>query len=377
MDVGVYIHFPWCRKRCPYCDFAIAVAPLAEIPHVEYLRAILQELDSERGRFAGRNLVSIYLGGGTPSLWDPACLVEVIGAVRERFGVEPQAAAALEVTLEANPSDCTPGRLQTWGAAGINRLSIGVQSVDPDELVTLGRDHRFGDGELAVQAARAAGFGRLSCDAILGTPGRVRQAGQCDPSVARLAALDPGHLSIYELTIEARTEFGRQVARGQLRPLDDDILADEYAAVHRALTSAGYEHYEVSSYARPGHRAVHNSLYWRGGEYLGLGNGAASFWRAGSGAVRTSNLRSVRSYMNDPAGVAERIDISEAELAAELAWLGLRTSDGIALGQVSPGLADWLVGRGLATRDDHRILPTLNGFLHADRVAREVVADGR
>src|SRR2546423_2763675 len=161
--LGVYLHFPWCRKLCPYCDFAVEVgAP----PHEDYLQAILAELALRASRFSG-TLASIYLGGGTPSLWDPACIARAIGAIRDRYG-DPR-----EATIEANPTDCEPERLAAWHAAGITPLSIGVQSFEPADLVVLGRDHRFGDGRAAIERACGAGFA-VSADFILGVPGTAR-----------------------------------------------------------------------------------------------------------------------------------------------------------------------------------------------------------
>lgn len=371
-ELGVYIHYPWCRKRCSYCDFAIAIA--ADIPHRAYRDAVIAELAARAPAFEGRSLATVYFGGGTPGLWPPEELAAVIAAVRARFPGVPR-----EITLEVNPTDCTPAALRGWLDAGIDRLSIGVQSFDADELVTLGRDHRFGDGAAAVAAARAAGFARLSCDFILGTPGRARAAGATEPSVVAGAELDVGHLSVYELTYEPRAPLSARVGRGELAPLPDDAIAELYAATHRDLEARGFEHYEVSSYARPGHRAIHNALYWRGTEYLGLGNSAASLSRAPDGsAQRVTNLRSVRAYLAAPpdARVAERDELTAEELAVELVWLGLRTCDGVAEPE-HPRLRrvlDGLVADGLAERAGGAVRPTLRGFLYADQVARRVVA---
>jgi oxygen-independent coproporphyrinogen-3 oxidase len=366
-ELGIYIHYPYCRKRCPYCDFAIAVAPEPEIPHAAYRDAVLSELADRAPDFAGRAVVSIYFGGGTPSLWPVEHLARVIAAVRDTF----DAPGSLEVTLEANPTDCTPAAIAGWLAAGINRLSIGVQSLDAGALVTLGRDHRFGDGRAAIRAAMDAGVSRITADAILGVPGAA-PAGEPDPTAVALADIDPGHISAYELTIEPRTEIGRAAARGAFVPVDDDALAALYAATHDALAARGYEHYEVSSYARPGHRAVHNSLYWTGAEYLGLGNGAASFRRTPGGAVRTTNVRSARAYLAGERA-AEIAPQTSAEVETDRLWLGLRTADGVT--GAPEALADWLEAQGLATRDGGRIRPTLRGFLFHDRVARRVVGD--
>ncbi|HEX3477608.1 MAG TPA: coproporphyrinogen-III oxidase family protein [Kofleriaceae bacterium] len=362
-SLGVYLHFPWCRKRCPYCDFAVEVgAP----PHDAYRDAIARELDLRAGRFAGE-LVSIYLGGGTPSLWRPDCIASVIERIRQRFG----AAGPLEVTIEANPVDCHADHLAAWRAAGVNRISIGVQSLSPRALIVLGRDHRFGDGRAAVERALAAGF-VTSADFILGVPGGP--AGVPEGVVEVVEPAD--HLSVYELTIEERTAFGQRVRDGRLVPLPDDTLAELYVATHDRLTAGGYEHYEISSYARPGRRAVHNSLYWRGDAFLGLGVGAASLeLDARGGGRRVTNPRRATDYLAAPGAPAEVTECAPAELAADRAWLGLRTSDGVAEAELAaaPGLADALVAERLADRRAGRICPTLRGFLLADRIAARVV----
>ena len=333
-------------------------------PHDAYLAAIAQELARRADRFTGE-LVSIYLGGGTPSLWRPDCIAAAIARIRERFA----AAGPLEVTIEANPTDCDPEHLAAWRDAGVNRISIGVQSFSPRELVVLGRDHRFGDGRAAVERAVAAGFA-TSADFIIGVPGGV--PGDGVPAV-ELAA---DHLSVYELTIEERTAFGQRVRDGRLVPLPEDALAELYVAMHDRLTAAGYEHYEISSYARPGKRAVHNSLYWRGEAFLGLGVGAASLeLDADGGGRRATNPRRAADYLADPGAPAEVVASTAAELAADRAWLGLRTSDGVAEADLAgaPGLADALVADQLAERRAGRICPTLRGFLMADRIAARVV----
>ncbi len=241
-----------------------------------------------------------------------------------------------------------------------------MQSFDADELVVLGRDHRFGDGRTALAAARAAGF-VVSADFILGTPVPGRAA------VPPHVETDVDHLSIYELTIEERTAFGARVRAGRLVPHDEDTLYALYLATHEALTARGFEHYEISSYARPGQRAVHNSLYWRGEPFLGLGCGAASLQLHGDGsAIRATNPRRVADYL---AGApAEVMTIPAAEMAADRVWLGLRTVDGVGETDVAPAIATWLVDEQLAVRRAGRICPTLRGFLMADRIAARIVA---
>ncbi|HSR98889.1 MAG TPA: coproporphyrinogen-III oxidase family protein [Kofleriaceae bacterium] len=372
----MYLHYPWCRKLCPYCDFAVEVGPPA---HDAYLDAITRELVRRAGDFSGE-LASIYLGGGTPSLWRSDCIAAAIARIREVFAGAPR-----EVTIEANPTDCTEENLAAWRAAGIDRVSIGVQSFEPRELVALGRDHRFGDGRAAALRALAAGF-TTSADFILGVPGvpgapgapGVPGVSDAHGAAPQLPALELAahHLSIYELTIEERTAFGQRVRDGRLVPLSEDALTELYLAMHARLTAAGYEHYEISSYARPGKRAVHNALYWRCAAFLGLGVGAASLQLLADGSARrATNPRRAAAYLSDPGAPAEVMASTPDELAADRAWLGLRTSDGVAEADLAPapGLVDHLLAEQLAERRGDRICPTLRGFLLADRIASRIV----
>lgn len=369
-ELGLYIHFPWCRALCPYCDFPVVVAR-REPPHRAYLDAVLGELDERAPGLDGRTLRSIYLGGGTPSLWDPACVAELIARVTARWHADP---AALEITVEANPIDCTPERMAAWRAAGVGRVSIGVQSWEAADLTALGRDHTMGDGPAAIDAAHRAGFDVVSADLILGAPGVARDPRTAPPSVAAAIASGVAHLSVYELTIEPATAFGKRARAGTLPVLPEDDLAALYEATHHSLVSAGFEHYEVSSYARPGRRAVHNSLYWRGAEYLGLGMGAASFVRADDGtAVRQVNSRRLADYLGGgTARVAERTPLSPDEVLTDELWLAMRTSDGAPAATLGP-VGDWLVASGLGEIRGDRICPTLRGFLFSDQIAARVV----
>lgn len=322
------------------------------------------ELAARGGAFAGE-LVSIYLGGGTPGLWRPDCVAAAIAAIVERYG----AAHLREVTIEANPTDCTDERLAAWRAAGITRVSIGVQSLEPTELIVLGRDHRHGDGRAAVERARAAGL--VACaDFILGTPGGGGRG------AAGIETLGAEHLSVYELTIADRTVFAKRVQLGRLIPLDEDALATLYTDAHALLTAQGYEHYEISNYARPGQRAVHNGLYWQGAAFLGLGVGAASLeLRPDGSGVRQTNPRRFRDYEPAPGQPADLQALRASELALDRAWLGLRTSDGVPEAALGParGVADELVAGGLAERRAGWICPTLRGFLMADWIASRIV----
>lgn len=332
--------------------------------HERYAAAILRELAARAGRFPGR-LVSIYLGGGTPSLWRPACVAEVIAAIRRTYGAE---AAPVEITLETNPTDCSEDNLAAWRSAGVNRVSIGVQSLAPDELVTLGRDHRFGDGLAALDRVLATGAFTVSCDFILGTPPHGRP-GWIDAITSRPV----DHLSVYELTIEERTAFGARVRSGRLTPLDEEALTDLYTHTHEALTARGFEHYEISSYARPGKRAVHNALYWRGTPFLGLGVGAASLQvGADGGGERATNPRTAEAYLAAPGVPAEVVRVGPAEMASDRLWLGMRTSDGVPEEGLPGEIVRWLIAEGLAERRADRMCPTLRGFLMADRIAARI-----
>ncbi len=367
--LGVYVHYPWCRRRCPYCDFAVAVAPGAP-PDAAYLARLQAELARRAPPLADRALQTIYLGGGTPSLWGTDGITAIIADVRAAFaGASPR-----EVTLEANPVDCTPANLDAWHRAGVTRLSIGVQSLVAEELRVLGRDHRFGDGLAALQRATADGRFRVTADHILGTPTGDRAA-RPDATLPGLAATGVGHLSVYELTIEEGAAFAARVRAGRLQPLDDDALADAYLTADALLTAAGFEHYEISAYARPGQRSLHNQLYWTGAEFLGLGVGAASLVHtADGGAVRQTNTRDVDAYLAASLPPHTEVHATPHEARRDRVWLALRTRDGISAAELAPWpeLVTWLLHGGLVERDGERLRPTLRGFMLADRVATEV-----
>jgi oxygen-independent coproporphyrinogen-3 oxidase len=265
--------------------------------------------------------------------------------------------------------------MAAWRALGVNRLSIGVQAWRDDELAALGRDHRQGDGPAALAAARAAGFDAVTADLILGAPGVAPPPpGEPPASVIAAAASGVPHLSVYELTIEARTAFGRRAKAGALPLLPEDAQVALYTAAHAHLTAAGFEHYEISSYARPGRRAVHNQLYWRGAEFLGLGVGAASFHRAGDGSgLRWTNVRQWPRYARG-APPAEEIRLTADDVETDALWLAMRTADGAPVAALPARVVDWAVREGLAMHDGGHLRPTLRGFLFADQVAARIVA---
>lgn len=333
---GVYIHFPYCRKRCPYCDFATHARE--RIPHERYARAVLDELKARAPLYAGRTLRSIYFGGGTPGLWRVDCLAQVLTEIRATFATEEDSQP--EITVECNPGELPDEQLHALRAAGVNRLSLGVQSLEPRHLVTLGRLHGTDEPRDAVRRARAAGFDNLSLDLMFGLPSQTLP--ELDRDLDGILGLGPEHVSIYNLTVEERTPFGAMQRAGTLLLPDTGLVAEMYELVDARARAAGYDHYEISNFARPSRRAVHNSLYWAGGEYLGLGSSAHSHRLLPDGrGERFATVRSVDDYLKliDRAGSAPRLADDPAlamheELAADALeregmWLGLRLLDGV------------------------------------------------
>lgn len=373
--IGVYVHIPFCARRCPYCDFAITVR--SRPPIDAYHDALETELAARHDALHGRQLRSVYFGGGTPSLSGAGPLVRTLDSVRQVADFDP-----IEVTVEINPEDAPSLDFRTLADAGFNRVSIGAQSFDSPSLGFLGRQHSAAEITQAVDAARNAGIGSVSIDLIHGLPDD--QPERLADDLGRLRELKPDHVSVYELTIEPKTRFARMQSLGRLRAADEDRLVDEIARIEAELASFGLRRYEVSNFARPGAEAVHNSGYWTGDEYLGLGVGAHSFRRIGGGALRRVNTASTRAYLEDPTGAsAVTEEPSRGELLAELLLVGMRTFIGIDV----PRLRSWfpehvdaldeLIHRwaadGLAVRSEHRARPTPSGMLVADRFGADAI----
>ena len=380
--LGVYVHFPFCSVRCPYCDFAVDTR--SEIPHDAYADAVIAEIDARAAWYDGAGpLASIYVGGGTPGLWRPDALGRVIAAARRTFGDPP--ADELEITVEVNPGETDAERLRALRAQGANRLSIGLQALDDRLLAALGRNHDAAAGPAAVAAARAAGFDNFSVDLIFGVPGQSFDDWRRD--VDAVIALAPAHVSAYALTIERGTAFGARDRAGRLARPDDEAVAAMFEHARGAFAAAGLAPYEISSYARPGHRARHNQLYWTLAPYLGVGASAASFrpladgggWRFSNPRAADVYLRAARASAGSPA-VRHVERRSAADLENEALWLGLRTVDGIdrAAHRRRHG-RDPLAGREAAASaaqasgwlqiDDARLRLTPAGCLFADEIA--------
>ena len=352
-DLGVYVHVPFCERVCPYCDFAVVAAgrgPLGAAREARYLAALLRELEARRASCAGRSLATIYLGGGTPSLLRPETLARLIAALRAAFPGEPA-----EVTLELNPGTLECERLPGFRAAGVSRLSIGVQSFGAAVLRRLGRAHPAADCHRTLRAARAAGFRRVSLDLIFGAPGQNEADVLRDAEAALVHG--PEHISAYALTVEPGTPLARAVAEGRVRLPGDDACAGMMSALAQRLEAAGLRRYELSSFARPGCEARHNRRYWRRQPVLGLGPGAHSSEPPGPGApygARSANERGLSAWLarieSAPAAGAEsaaaraRAGAADAESAAARARAGAADGAGAAGGGLCPPVREVLDG---------------------------------
>lgn len=383
-DQGLYVHFPYCEKKCPYCDFNSHV-----IPHDDhrYADAVLRELEDRAAPYLARGGFStLFFGGGTPSLWAPAAVGRVIDFAQRALQLAPGA----EITLEANPGTIHERSFAAFTEVGVNRFSIGAQSFEDSELVSLGRIHDSGAGARAVRLAKASGA-RVSLDLMYAQPGQ--RWADVQRSVDRALSLEPDHLSAYTLTVEPSTPLGHRFEAGTFVPMPDDDQAELIEQVTAALEAAGHLRYEVSSYAAPGLEARHNSIYWAGGAYLGVGAGAHSHLPSPGLAVveRRGNIKSPTEYearalagTHEP-GVVERLGQEEA--IAERLMLGVRVKAGLDLLELAedaqiPFDALWakagsaleqLVREGLLERREHVFAPTARGFLFTDGMGRRLL----
>lgn len=309
---------------CAYCDFykSVRISLLDRV-----VEGMVEELHQRKELLSGKKIKTLYFGGGTPSLCSPEQISILVGATREAFevGADYQSDDFEEVTLEANPDDLTPGYLATLRKAGINRLSIGVQSFDDRVLKWMNRRHTAKQAIEAVKSAREVGFENLTIDLIFGIPGFGDEV--LTRSLEQALELDVEHLSVYHLTIEPDTLLGRKEARGELKAVEEQVSEREYALVHRTLTEAGYDHYEVSNYARAGRRARHNSAYWQGVPYLGIGPGAHSF----DGKRRIWSVDTAESYAETGAQRFEQELLTPQEQLNEYLMTRLRTAEGLSL----------------------------------------------
>jgi putative oxygen-independent coproporphyrinogen III oxidase len=376
--LAIYVHWPYCARICPYCDFNVVRARGGAEP-VALARAIVRDLAGQAAAIGPRRLSSIFFGGGTPSLMSPDQVGEIIAAARALWpGDQP-----IEITLEANPTDAEADRFAGFADAGVNRLSLGLQSLDDAALAFLGRNHDAAQARRAVAAALAA-FAQVSIDLIYARPGQG--VGDWSRELAEAIALGAGHVSPYQLTIEPGTAFARAVARGALTPVDEDTGYALYETTQKLLSDAGFEAYEVSNHARgEAARSRHNLAYWRGWDYLGVGPGAHGRLSLGSGRIATATARRVDDYVAaveaTGVGLAERTELSPQEAATERLLMGLRTGEGVAwselgalaLGPGHPVVADLVAGGWLAVGPE-RVAVTAKGRRVLDHITGELAA---
>lgn len=369
--IGLYLHVPYCTVRCSYCDFYLVTARGRDPG--DYARALVAEIESAGAGDAGvaGQADTIHLGGGTPSLLAPVALGAVIDAARRLCG--PRGPS--EIALEANPEDVTPAAVAAWREAGVTRLAIGVQTFEAERLRLMRRPHDAARAHAALSLARAAGFASVGADLILGAPGPTP-----DPTLDDVArALDAGvdHLSLYLLEIHPRTRLGREVALRRARPLDADAAADRYEAASDRLTAAGFEHYEISNFALPGRRSLHNLKYWTDQEYLGFGPSAHSY----RGGRRWSNRADLAAYLARGGAAVERIEDPQppAVRGYEALIAGLRLLEGVDPARLEarhPGCAPTsgdpeiaaLVSAGLMALEGGRLALTRRGRLVSNEV---------
>ena len=321
--LALYIHLPWCLKKCPYCDFNSHAVPTAGLPEQAYIAALLADLEAALPLVWGRTVHSIFLGGGTPSLFSPTAIDQLLGALRARVRLE----ADCEVTLEANPGTFEKDRFRAFRAAGVTRLSIGVQSFSDDSLKTLGRVHDRAQAIAAVEEAAQA-FDTFNLDIMYALPGQDLVALKKDMALA--LTLAPPHVSIYHLSIEPNTYF----AKFPPQLPEDDTAYEMLDLITEMTGQAGLQRYEVSAYARPGHPCRHNLNYWKFGDYLGLGAGAHSKLSFAHRVVRQVRFREPALYLEKAlagAFVAQETQVSRSDLPFEFMLNALRLKDGFAL----------------------------------------------
>ena len=375
---GLYIHWPFCQAKCPYCDFNSHV--VAQIDQKAWAEAYLSEIDRVGAETQGRVLRSVFFGGGTPSLMDPDVVDAVLTKVRATWPMANDA----EITLEANPTSVEAGRFAGYRDAGVNRVSMGIQALNDADLKALGRLHSAGEAMKAFEIARGV-FDRVSFDLIYARQGQTLDAWQAELERALSLAVD--HLSLYQLTIEDGTAFGDRYKAGKLRGLpDDDTAADMYLATQEICEAAGYAGYEVSNHARDGAESVHNRIYWRYGDYAGIGPGAHGRLTVDGHRYATETplapagwLAQVRKTGNGE-GARERLDVTDQ--FTEFLLMGLRLYDGVDRNRFAGQWSDellhnisYLEGMGFLQSTPNRLLVTPQGRPVLNGVLRQLLGD--
>ena len=362
--LSLYVHLPWCLKKCPYCDFNSHEMRAAEMPEQRYIDALIADLESALPLIWGRTIHSIFIGGGTPSLFSPGAIDRLLSDVRARLKLEPDC----EITLEANPGTFEKDRFKAFRAAGVTRLSVGVQSFNDEHLKALGRVHDRAQAIAALEEAATA-FDTFNLDLMYALPGQTMD--ELEQDLVQAMALMPPHLSVYHLTIEPNTYF----AKFPPRIPDDDTAYVMLDRITEVTSGAGMDRYEVSAYAKPGHRCWHNLNYWQFGDYLGIGAGAHSKLSFPHRVVRQVRYRDPRLYMDNAlAGrpLAQDDEVARADLPFEFMLNALRLREGFELSQFQERTGLPLTAieqplqeaerKGLIQRDLARVWPTERGF---------------
>lgn len=375
--LALYAHFPWCVQKCPYCDFN-SYTLRDELPEQRYVETLKRDLDAQSAGLEGRRLTSIFLGGGTPSLFSPASIGALIEHARGLQGFEP----GIEITLEANPGTIERGRFAEYRAAGVTRVSLGAQSFDERQLKTLGRIHSADETRRAAEELHAAGLANFNLDLMYALPGQTAEDALSDLRAA--LSLSPAHLSQYHLTIEPGTLFA---AAPPTQPADD-VVEEMLSRSLEAMRGAGFEQYEVSGYSKAGARCAHNLNYWNFGDYLGIGAGAhGKITDAAAGTVvRTQQWREPRRYLAALPGTFTRNKVPTAELPFEFAMNSFRLVDGFAgslfeertgLAAANlPGLLAHATGRKLVEFDAGHWRATSRGLRFLNEILVELLPAG-
>src|SRR5213080_3165588 len=376
----LYLHVPFCVRRCSYCDFSIAVRK--RIPAQEYVEAVLQEVTlrgltdpgPEPGETEAHGLETLYLGGGTPSLLPPDALATLVTSLRDAFGAT-SSRDAVEVTVEANPKDVEPEHARAWRSAGVNRVSLGAQSFDDHVLAWMHRSHDAARIGGAVRTLRDAGFDNLSLDLIFALPAELQRDWERDLELA--LSLGPDHLSLYGLTVEERTPLARWISRGAVVAPEEDRYAEEYLLAHARLAACGYRFYEVSNACRDGFRSRHNSAYWSGRAYVGLGPAAHSY----DGRSRRWNIPAWPAYARAIAAGRSPVECEEIltpeQRELERLYLALRTDAGLPVTALDrprpPSTARW-IEHGWAEVNAGRLVCTPQGWLRLDALVGDLTS---
>lgn len=374
---GVYVHWPFCAAKCPYCDFNSHV-PRAAVDHARWREALIRELGVVRRMTGPRPADTVFFGGGTPSLMEPATVAAIVEAIDRLWGLAPDA----EITLEANPTSVEAGRFRAFAAAGVNRVSMGIQALNDPDLRALGRRHSADEARAAFAIAREH-FARVSFDLIYARSGQGVEAWLAELGEAMAMAVD--HLSLYQLTIEPGTRFGELHARGRLSVPGDDLSAEMFLATRDACAAAGLPAYEVSNHARPGAESRHNLIYWRYGDYAGVGPGA-------HGRITRDGTRLATETARMPAQWLDRVEaqghaleaepLSAQDQASEYLLMSMRLAEGADLARFArlagqPMAQDrvaMLLDEGLATMTDSRLIATATGLPVLNAILRHLLA---